>query len=198
MDSFIKSIRVSLAVFITIALVYLLFVWVIGLLLSPNGGKPVAVKSNGKIAGIENIGQNFSDDTYFWGRPSCAGNDGYDATHSGGSNKATGNKEYLQTVESRIELFLLRHPYLKKEHVPSEMVTASGSGLDSDISPEAASVQIKRVAAARNIDESIVAELVGKYTGHPVLGLFGPAKINVLRLNCALDELTIKYNANRK
>ncbi len=192
MDSFIKSIRISLAVFVTIIFVYLLFVWVIGWLVSPNGGKPVTVKSNGRIAGIADVGQDFSEDIFFGGRPSCAGKNGYDATHSGGSNKSAGNEEYLRTVESRIELFLLHHPYLKKEQVPSEMVTASGSGLDPDISPEAASVQVKRVAAARGIDEPAVAELVEKYTEQPLLGLFGPAKINVLRLNCALDELTLK------
>ena len=189
MDSFLKSIRISLAVFLTIALMYLLLVWIIGLFVSPGGGSFEKVSLNGKIVGAANVGQNFSDDIYFWGHPSNAGKDGYDATRSGGSNKSVGNKEYLQTVESRIELFLLHHPYLRKEQVPSEMVTGSGSGLDPDISPVAASVQVKRVAAARGMDETAVMELVEKCTERPLLGLFGPARVNVLQLNCALDGL---------
>lgn len=79
-----------------------------------------------KIVGAANVGQNFTEDIYFWGRPSCAG-DGYDASSSAGSNKGPTNPEYLTEVEARIDTFLVKHPYLQRAEVPAEMVTASGS-----------------------------------------------------------------------
>ena len=92
----------------------------------------------------------FTEDIYFWGRPSCAG-DGYDASSSAGSNKGPANEEYLAEVEARIDTFLLHHPYLQRKEVPAEMVTASASGLDPDITPVSAYVQVKRVAEARGM-----------------------------------------------
>lgn len=124
---------------------------------------------------------------FFWGRPSCAG-DGYDGTSSAGSNKGVTNEEYLAEVEARIDTFLVYHPYLKREDVPAEMVTASASGLDPDITPECAYVQVKRVAEARDMDESDVKAIVDKMIEKPLLGIFGPAKINVLKLNIAMEE----------
>ena len=97
----------------------------------------------------------FTEDIYFWGRPSCAG-DGYDASSSAGSNKGPANEEYLAEVEARIDTFLLHHPYLQRKEVPAEMVTASASGLDPDITPASAYVQVKRVAEARGMDEATV------------------------------------------
>ena len=126
-------------------------------------------------------------DIYFWGRPSCAG-DGYDATSSAGSNKATTNPEYLKEVESRIDTFLVKHPYLKREEVPADIVTASASGLDPDISVASAYVQVKRVAEARGMSEEAVKAIVEKVKQGPLLGMFGPSKVNVLKLNMALDE----------
>lgn len=92
-------------------------------------------------------------------------------------------------METRIDSFLIHHPYLERKDVPAEMVTASGSGLDPDITPQSARVQVKRVAAARHLDEKQVATLVEKSIERPLLGLFGPAKVNVLKLNVALDKL---------
>ena len=137
--------------------------------------------------GAANVGQTFTQDIYFWGRPSCAG-DGYDASSSGGSNKGPSNEEYLAEVESRIDTFLVHHPYLKRGEVPAEMVTASGSGLDPDISPKAAYVQVQRVAAARGLSPEKVMALVNANTEGPLLGLFGPEKVNVLKLNVALEK----------
>ena len=142
---------------------------------------------NGKIVGAANVGQTFTQDIYFWGRPSCAG-DGYDASSSGGSNKGPSNEEYLAEVESRIDTFLVHHPYLKRGEVPAEMVTASGSGLDPDISPKAAYVQVQRVATARGLSPEKVMALVNANTEGPLLGLFGPEKVNVLKLNVALEK----------
>ena len=110
-----------------------------------NKGNAEVLELNGKVVGAANVGQNFTEDIYFWGRPSCAGN-GYDASSSAGSNKALSNEEYLSEVKARIDTFLVHHPYLTREEVPTEMVTASASGLDPDISPKAAYAQVQRVA----------------------------------------------------
>ena len=136
---------------------------------------------------IANVGQMFTQDIYFWGRPSKAGN-GYDASSSAGSNKGPTNEEYLAEVESRIDTFLAHHPYLERKDVPAEMVTASASGLDPNITPECAYVQVKRVAAARGMDESRVKALVDAAVEKPLWGIFGTEKVNVLKLNVSLDE----------
>ena len=111
----------------------------------------------------------------------------YNGGGSGGSNKATTNPEYLAEVEQRVQDFLAAHPYLSRGEVPSEMVTASGSGLDPDISPRGAEVQIRRVAAARGMSEAEVKKIVEENIHKPWLGLFGTYKVNVLKLNVALD-----------
>lgn len=146
---------------------------------------------NGKAVGAANVGQMFTEDIYFWGRPSCAG-DGYDASSSAGSNKGPTNEEYLAEVEARIDTFLLHHPYLQRKEVPAEMVTASASGLDPDITPVSAYVQVKRVAEARGMDEDTVRGIVDKTVEKPLLGLFGTAKVNVLKLNIALEKINGK------
>ena len=140
----------------------------------------------GRIVGAANVGQQFTDVRYFWGRPSAVD---YNGGGSGGSNKATTNPDYLAEVEQRIETFLAAHPYLTREEVPSEMVTASGSGLDPDISPRGAQVQVQRVAEARGLDAATVRNIVDSLTRKPWLGLFGTPKVNVLRLNVALETL---------
>lgn len=106
---------------------------------------PELVTLNGKVVGAANVGQNFTQDIYFWGRPSHAG-DGYDASSSAGSNKGPSNEEHLALLEERIDTFLVHHPYLTREKVPAEIITASSSGLDPHISPKAAYAQAKRVA----------------------------------------------------
>ena len=142
------------------------------------------VTYNGKVVGAANVGQVFTDSVYFWGRPSA---EDYNGRGSGGSNKATTNPEYLAEVEQRVQDFLAAHPYLSRGEVPSEMVTASGSGLDPDISPRGAEVQIRRVAAARGMSEAEVKKIVEENIHKPWLGLFGTYKVNVLKLNVALD-----------
>lgn len=112
-----------------------------------------------------------------------------EASSSAGSNKGPTNPEYLTEVEARIDTFLVKHPYLQRAEVPAEMVTASGSGLDPEISKMGAYVQIKRVAAARGLSEEQVKAIVDEQVKGPFLGLFGPGdRVNVLKLNVALDE----------
>ncbi len=141
---------------------------------------------NGKVVGYANIGQHFSADKYFWSRPSSVG---YNAAGSGGSNKGPSNPDYLKDVQAHIDSFLVHNPGVKKEEIPAELVTYSGSGLDPDISPAGARIQIRRVAAVRGLPADKLNELVDRYTQGPLLGIFGPSKVNVLRLNVALDEL---------
>lgn len=188
MKTFIKAFRLTVAMCVFLGIGYVLVLCIFAKVAGPGKGNAEVVELNGKVVGAANVGQQFTKDIYFWGRPSCAG-DGYDAANSCGSNKGPTNPEYLAEVETRIDSFLAHHPYLERKDVPAEMVTASGSGLDPDITPQSARVQVKRVAAARHLSENQVAALVENSIERPLLGLFGPAKVNVLKLNVALDEL---------
>jgi K+-transporting ATPase ATPase C chain len=194
MKNLMKSIRITLVFCLFFAVFYILILLIFAHFAGPGkDGNAETVTLNGKVVGVANVGQTFTKDIFFWGRPSCAGN-GYDASSSAGSNKGPSNKEYLAEVEARIDTFLVHHPYLSRKEVPAEMVTASASGLDPDITPESAYVQVKRVASARRMSEAKVKEIVAKAIEKPLLGLFGPAKVNVLKLNVALEEInpTIK------
>jgi K+-transporting ATPase ATPase C chain len=153
---------------------------------SPGGGNGETIEVNGKVVGYANIGQKFTADKYFWSRPSAVN---YNAAGSGGSNKGPSNPDYLKDVHSRIDSFMVHNPGIKKEQIPADMVTASGSGLDPDISRQAAMVQVKRIAKTRNISEEKINQLVESKIETPLIGLFGPEKINVLKLNVALDQL---------
>ena len=153
---------------------------------SPNSGKGELVKANGKVVGYSRVGQSFTDDKYFQSRPSMVD---YNAAGSGGSNKGASNEDHLAMVQARIDTFLVHNPGLKKDQVPVELVTASASGLDPHLSPAAAKIQVARIAAIRKLDEAKLTALVDQYTESPLLGSLGPAKVNVLNLNIALDEL---------
>lgn len=152
--------------------------------MTPGQGKGVTVEVNGKNQHI-NVAQNFTADKYFWPRPSAVD---YNAAGSGGSNKGVANPEYLAVVQGRIDAFLMKNPGVKASELPSDLVTASGSGIDPDISVQGAKVQAKRIASARNIGEDQVMRLITDNTDAPFLGM-GPEKINVLKLNIALDQI---------
>lgn len=188
MKNFIKSFRITIAFCIFFSVFYILVLWIFAQFAGRGeNGNAETVTLNGKVVGAANVGQMFTSDVYFWGRPSSAG-DGYDATSSAGSNKGPTNEEYLAEVEARVDSFLVHHPYLSREDVPTEMVTASGSGLDPNITPACAYVQVKRVAEARGMSEDEVKAIVDQAVEKPLLGMFGTAKVNVLKLNVALDE----------
>ena len=187
MKTLLKSFKITLAFCVFFAVFYVLILWLFAQVAGPNKGNAEVATLDGKVVGAANVGQNFTKDIYFWGRPSCAG-DGYDATSSSGSNKGPTNPEYLAELEARIDTFLIHHPYLNRSEVPAEMVTASGSGLDPDITPACAYVQVKRVAQARGMHEEQVKEIVDKTIEKPLLGLFGTEKVNVLKLNIALEK----------
>lgn len=140
------SLKITLAMCLLLGVGYVLVLRGISAVAGPNGGEADVVTVNGKVVGAANVGQQFTDVRYFWGRPSAVD---YNGGGSGGSNKATTNPEYLADVEQRVQDFLAAHPYLTRAEVPAEMVTASGSGLDPDISPRGAQVQVRRVARPR-------------------------------------------------
>lgn len=167
------------------AVVFPLLISFIGKL-TPGSGKGEKLSVNGKVVGYANIGQQFTGDNYFQGRPSAVD---YNAASSAGSNKGPSNPDYLQVVSDRIDSFLAHNPGVNKEQIPADLVTASGSGLDPDISPEAALVQVYRVAVARKLDPQKVNDLVYRHIEAPLAGMFGPSKVNVLKLNIALDEI---------
>lgn len=152
---------------------------------TPQKGKGELITANGKTY-YANIGQKFTDDKYFYSRPSAVD---YNAAGSAGSNKGPSNPDYLATVQARIDTFLVHNPGIKKSDIPVDLVTASGSGLDPHISVQAAKVQVKRIAKIRGIAEPNLEELILTYTENPLAGLFGPERINVLKLNIALDQL---------
>lgn len=153
---------------------------------APGAGKGETVTVNGRVVGYALVGQKFTEDRYFNGRPSAVD---YNAAGSAGSNKGPSNPDYLKTVQARIDTFLVHNPGVRKEAIPAELVTASGSGLDPDLSPAAAKVQIVRVAKVRGIAAERLTQLVDEHTKGPLLGLFGPSTVNVLALNIALDQL---------
>ena len=176
------SVKLTVVMIILCAALYPLLIAGIGKA-APGGGKGKTVSVNGKVVGYENIGQKFTEDKYFWGRPSVVE---YNAAGSAGSNKGPSNPDYLQIVKDRIDSFLVHNPGVEKEDISADLVTASGSGLDPHISPASAYVQVKRVATIRNLPEEKVRALVDQYIEKTILGA---SVVNVLKLNIGLDNL---------
>jgi K+-transporting ATPase ATPase C chain len=152
---------------------------------SPNKGRGEIIVQNERKY-YTNIGQKFTDDKYFWSRPSAVD---YNAAGAGGSNKGPSNPGYLQTVQERIDTFLKHNPGVKKAEIPSDLVTASGGGLDPHISVQAAEVQVNRIAGIRGIAPENLQQLIISNVEKPLAGFLGTERINVLKLNLALDNL---------
>jgi len=142
---------------------------------------------DGKVVGSSLLGQNFSSGRYFHGRPSAAGDTGYDAANSSGSNLGPTNKTLIETVRSRASTLREHEPGINHGQIPVDLVTASGSGLDPEITPAATEIQVPRVAKARNLPEGRVRQLVTDNTEGRLGGLLGEPRVNVLALNLALD-----------
>ncbi len=182
---FFPALRLTLVCIVVFMGLYTLLIWGIAQA-APDNGKGETVSVNNKVVGYKLEGQNFTADKYFNSRPSACG---YNAAGSGASNKGPSNPDYLKDVQNRIDTFLVHNPSVKKEDIPSELVTASGSGLDPDLSPKGAYAQVQRIAKTRNISEEKINALVTQQIQKPLLGLFGPEKVNVLQLNIELDKL---------
>lgn len=183
-NNILPAIRLTLVCLVFFSGIYTCIVLGISQL-APNNGKGEIINQGGKTY-YANIGQSFTQDQYFNSRPSAVA---YNAAGSGGSNKGTSNPEYLAEVKARIDTFLVHNPNVSKAEIPSDLITASGSGLDPNISVQAAKVQVKRIAKTRKISEEKVQNLITEQTEKPLLGLFGTEKINVLKLNLALNNL---------
>lgn len=144
------------------------------------------VERDGKPVGSRLIGQNFADPKHFWGRPSATAPMAYNASASGGSNLGPLNPALVDAVKARVEALRAADPG-NTQPVPVDLVTASASGLDPDISPAAARYQTARVARVRGLTDAQVATLVERHTEAPLWGLLGEPRVNVLALNLALD-----------
>jgi K+-transporting ATPase ATPase C chain len=154
----------------------------------PSQANGSIVLKDGKPVGSTLLGQNFSDPKHFWGRPSATSPMAYNASNSGGSNQGPLNPALTDAVKGRIEALRAADPD-NKVPVPIDLVTASASGLDPHISPEAARYQVARVARTRGLPQDKVAALVEQHVERPWLPLVGEPVVNVLRLNLALDDL---------
>jgi K+-transporting ATPase ATPase C chain len=144
------------------------------------------ITRNGVVVGSALIGQNFSSDRYFHSRPSAAGS-GYDASNSGGSNFAQSNQKLITRIQGEVARASTDNP---SQPVPIDLVTASGSGLDPDVTPAAALYQARRVAQARNVSADQVTRLVNEHITPRQFGFLGEPRVNVLQLNLALDALS--------
>lgn len=145
------------------------------------------VEYNGIAIGSELIGQRFTKPEYFHGRPSAAGNDGYDATASGGSNLGPTNQKLVDRVQADIKKFRAENPGFSGP-IPADLLTSSASGLDPHISPASAEAQLARVAAARGVPGDRIQALVDRRTEGRQWGIFGEPRVNVLLLNLDLDR----------
>jgi len=151
-------------------------------------GKYKGQRTNDEVpVGSALMGQQFSSARYFQGRPSECG---YDASHSAGLNLAPTNPALLARVRARVDSIRTEEGLPEGTPVPADLVLASGSGLDPDISPRSALLQVGRVARIRNLDPALVHNLVLRFTNQPFLGIFGQSRVNVLKLNLALDSMT--------
>lgn len=158
----------------------------LGQLLFPRQANGSLIDKDGKPLGSEFIGQPFSDPKYFWGRPSATAPHAYNAGASSGSNQGPTNPALVEAIKGRVQALKDADPG-NSAPVPADLVTASGSGLDPHISPAAAAYQVARVARLRNLSESVLKELVARHTEGRQFGFLGEPRVNVLKLNLALD-----------
>lgn len=181
------ALRFLVVMTLVLGVVYPVLLWGIGRVVPARADGSFVTSSSGQVVGSSLIGQAFEGATWFHPRPSAAG-DGYDALSSGGSNLAMDNPDQVSAVAER-KAAIVAGDGVSAAAVPPDAVTASGSGLDPDISPEYAYLQVARVAAARQLDVAAVRSLVDAHTTSRILGFIGEPRVNVLELNLALEQM---------
>jgi len=184
------ALRMTFLTLLVTGIAYPLVITAVSQLVFPQAADGSLVIRDGRVIGSALIGQGFASDAYFHARPSAAGEMGYDASASSASNLGPTSRELVDTVDERVDEVLSTEPGARRGEVPVDMVTASGSGLDPDISPDAARLQVARVARARDLEAAAVRTLVeGSIKGRQ-FGVLGEPRVNVLELNLALDALS--------
>ncbi len=183
---FLRAFLLLCAMTLLTGVLYPLVVIGLAQLCFPNQANGSLVRNHGKVIGSALIGQDFRAPQYFHGRPSAAN---YDGTASGGSNLGPTNRKLIKAVAGNAAAVRKENGLPAGRAIPSDLVTASASGLDPHISPEGALLQVPRIAEARKLTVESVRRLVRQNTEYPLLGLFGAPRINVLRVNLALDSL---------
>lgn len=199
-----KSIFISITFMILCGLIYPLFMTGISQLIFNKKANGSMITVDGKEVGSEVIGQNFTDPRFFRGRvsavnyntyteedtkPDKSGKAAYSGVGSGSQNLAPSNEALKERVEKDMQSFLETNPSIKKEDIPTDLLTSSGSGLDPNISPEAAEIQIPAVSKASGISEADLHKIVDKYTEARSLGVFGEPRVNVLKVNIEIASL---------
>jgi len=187
MKQLLIAVKATIVLTILTGLIYPLAVTGLAKVLFPHQADGSLIQANGKVIGSELIGQRFTKPEYFHGRPSGAGNDGYDGLSSGGFNQGPTNKKLIDRVSGDVAKFRADNPTFTGT-IPADIVTGSGSGLDPHISPEAADAQAARVANARHMPVESVRSLIAANTEDRQLGVLGERRVNVLLLNLALDR----------
>jgi K+-transporting ATPase ATPase C chain len=181
------GLRINIFLTLVLGVIYPLAITGICQVVFPRQANGSLITANGNVIGSELLGQNFTKPEYFQPRPSAAGNDGYDPTASGGSNYGPTNQKLIDRVKASVDKFRKENPDYQGP-IPADLVTASGSGLDPHLSPDSVQAQVPRVAKARGISGDQLNQLVAQFTEPPDLGLLGEARVNVLKLNLALDQ----------
>jgi K+-transporting ATPase ATPase C chain len=181
------SIRFTIVTAVLLGLGYPLLVTGIASVIFPHKAAGSLILKDGQVIGSELLAQSFTSDKYFHPRPSAAGSNGYDATASGGTNLAQSSKALVTRIQGSIDALAKENP---GKPVPIDLVTTSASGLDPDITPDAAYFQAPRVAKTRGISEDRIRQLIQQHIAARQLGFLGEPRVNVLELNLALDSLT--------
>jgi K+-transporting ATPase ATPase C chain len=188
-----REIKMSLVALAALLLIlcglYPVVVWGIAQVAFPRQANGSLISRQGQVIGSALIAQNFTSPGYFRPRPSAAGDTGYDAGSSGGSNLGPLSQKLVDQVKDRVAAYRAENHLGPEVLIPADAVTASGSGLDPHISAKNAELQVTRVAGARGLSPESIKRLMVSYTEGPDLGLLGEPRVNVLKLNLALDEL---------
>jgi K+-transporting ATPase ATPase C chain len=181
----LPAVRIVLVLAVLTGMLYPALVTGIARAIFPKQANGSLIEANGKVIGSELIGQKFSKPEYFQGRPSAAG-DGYDAANSGASNFGPTNQKLVDRIKADAEKFHKENPEFSGP-IPADLLTASASGLDPHLSPASAAAELPRVAKARGVSPAQVQELLDRHTESRQLGFLGEPRVNVLKLNLALD-----------